>query len=159
MVHYYFRNSLLAIGGILFAALLMTFLLWKPEPWLLGFLVRPPQGRDIASWLAEFQRFHELLLPVPLLVAILWHLFALVNSGREGDDRLLWLIAAAVVGLAAVAMALTLLPPAEAGAFWGFLLSVANAVGAFWLATVLWTPAAHKYDPPGSSSLRGMTKL
>lgn len=159
MFHYYLKNGLFAIIGILFAGLVLIFLLWLPEPWLLGYLVRPTQGIGLPQWLEEFQRFHGLLLPAVLLLALLWHLFALITSGRAGDDRLLWAIGAAIVGLLALAMAVFFMPPTEAGTFWCYFFAVANGVGAFWLATVLWTPAAHKYDPPGAHSLRGMTRL
>lgn len=159
MFHYYLKNGLFAIAGILFAALVLAIFLWWPEPFLLQHLVRPPQGVNLSSWLDDFQRFHILLLSAPLFVAFLWHLFALINSGRESDDRLLWVIAVAVVGVAAVALTIFFMPRASAGTFWVYFFAVVNAIGAFWLATVLWTPAAHKYDPPGAYFFRRKLRL
>jgi hypothetical protein len=153
MTHFYLRNAGMALVGV-FACTLAVYLLTVGEELLLRGLVRPPGEMDILEWTNSFLRAQSLLIPLALVLAIAWHAYALFNSGRQGDDQILWI----VVGALGVATALVIghwqVGAAQSGRFWALLFGVLNGALAYWLATALWTPAPHKYDPWGAWSLR-----
>ncbi|HEY7617885.1 MAG TPA: hypothetical protein VH744_13850 [Terriglobales bacterium] len=153
MIRFYGKNAFVAFVGVVFAAL-VTYVAITPEELLLRGLVRPLGQTDVTVWSASFVEAQHLIIPVALVLAMAWHIYALLNSGREGDDRILWLVVGALGMLASLVIGFWEVDPAQSGRFWALILSVVNALGAFWLATFFFTPAPHKYDPWGASSTR-----
>ena len=152
MKGYFFKNLLVAVGGLVLSAAVVYYLLIPVEAALLRELVSPESG-TVEEWAADFSGLQSWVIVTSLVVALVWLLVALIDPGRHGSLRRWWM----ALGLVAVLLGLVAciwLPQAQSGVVYAVLLSVVNAALLYWLGTAWWTPATHKYDPFGSQFLR-----
>jgi hypothetical protein len=152
MKGYFFKNLLVAVGGVALSAAVFYYLVIPVEAALLRELVSPENG-TVEEWAADFSGLQSWVILASVVVELIWLLVALIDAGRRGSHRRLWL----ALGLVAVLLGLVAciwLPPAQSGVVYAVLLSVLNAALLYWLGTAWWTPATHKYDPIGSEFLR-----
>jgi hypothetical protein len=152
MKGYFFKNLLVAVGGVVLSAVVVYYLLIPLEAALLREVVSPENG-TVEEWATDFSGLQSWVILAALVVELIWLLVALIDAGRRGAHRRLWL----ALGLVAVLLGLVTciwLPPAQSGVVYAVLFSVLNAALLYWLGTAWWTPATHKYDPFGSELVR-----
>jgi len=159
MRDYYVKNGLVALGGILLSALAVGLLVSFVQVLALEKLplilpLSTVREISLQDWTRVFAGCQGWVILCSLLLALAWHVYALVNSGREGDDRVLWVILAVVGIAAAFFLAYQLLLPASKGRVLAIGLTLFNGALAYWLATAPFTPPTHKYDPYLAAALR-----
>jgi len=154
MKGYFFKNLLVAVGGLVLSAAVVYYLLIPVEAAVLRELVSPESGSaTVEEWASDFSGLQTWVMLASAVVALIWLGVALIDPGRRGSHRRLWL----ALGLVAVLLGLVAciwLPPAQSGVGWAVLFTVLTAALLYWLGTAWWTPATHKYDPYGGESVR-----
>jgi len=117
----------------------------------------PFAGTSIQGWLSDFRYWGGAGILMAWLASVCWYALAqwvfrvnnLSDAGRRGVWGVLMLIP-----LAAVVAAFIFTRRLQAGMELALALYVANALLCYYLATVFFSPPAHKYVPLFASALR-----
>lgn len=115
--------------------------------------VTPANGQDIEDWVTAAKTCFIFVGGGVMMCIIIWLLYALTTSGRNGDGRLLWVFLWLIAVLAAMLIGLFKMPETEGAPLLLYLACVLNAAIGYYLATLFGTPATHKYAPAGRRSL------
>jgi hypothetical protein len=138
-----------ALAGTLLAAGIVLLGFKTLEALLLDSLVSPVEGTT-TTWIEEFERAQDVIIVGALLLALVWHGLALVDSGRQTDRRFWWGIFFGASILLGSILSWFLLPELRMGAVWGYLCGIFNPAFVYWFGTSGFTPPSHKYAPPAS---------
>jgi hypothetical protein len=115
--------------------------------------VTPAHGQEIEDWVLAARTCFLLVGGAVMACIVIWLLYALATSGRNGDGRLLWVFLWLIALLTAMFIALFKMPETEGAPLSLYLACVLDAALAYYLATLFGTPATRKYAPIGRRRL------
>jgi len=155
MWRYYVKNLVIAAVGVAVASLVVWFLIEAESSILNNYpLVVPGSGMSLNFWVDDFSTGAFYGLVISATLAALWASGTLMDAGMGGSWTawyvILWIVCAVPAGL----ILRLVIPILLSGEIYPALFLVLNNIVLFWIATVVTTPATHRYDPPASIILR-----
>lgn len=143
--------GLMFVVGVAFALLAH----YVVAPWLSGEV--SPEAGTIERWIGEYETLALGVVAFGGLLGLFWYAFAAwmsrVTHWRGGYLRTAWLILLAAAAAATIVAAF-LTPPFQRGAAAVYLSYFVLGTGAFYSATLLFSPVSHKYTPVGAATVR-----
>jgi len=127
-------------------------------PILLERFIFTGAGVVLQNWIKSFQFWGGIGIAAAFLASILWYLlaqwvFPVNNPSSDANRRGLWFLLG-LIPLLAVVPAFVFTQQVQAGTWLAYLLYVVNPLLCYYVATVLFSPSAHKYAPLGARVLR-----
>jgi hypothetical protein len=117
-------------------------------------VVTPTGGGTVDDWIQSFTSASMIACLIIAILALIWHLAALLTSGRNGDKRWLWTLLWLGCGIIPTVLFAVWLPAAERGRALAVLIGGFAGLLSFWLGTLWTAPATHKYAPVGRLWIR-----
>lgn len=155
-------KHLMNLFGMTVIALFFYFLLTVIEAqYLLPQNIIPVAGVRLDQWMGSFRSWGGVGILMSWVASILWYVVAQwvfrVNNFSDTGKRGVWGLFS-LIPLAAVVAAFIFTREAQAGMMFAYVLYFANALLCYYLSTVYFSPASHKYVPPLASSLRPLLR-
>lgn len=149
------RHAAFLVGIVVIGIAFGVAVRYLFSPWLTDLVV--PASGPIERWIAGFEELATGLVIASTILAILWYALAAwvfrVEAWRGGYKRFVWALLLGV-GAAAALFVGFITPPFERGGPSIYAAYLVLGVALYYLATLLFSPANHKYAPLGASTLR-----
>ncbi len=174
MTWYYAKSVSLIILGIVAGFYAGRLLLILESESLRTYLLVVPRDPEVTldpTWIESFEALALFGIEIQLGAVLAWHLAAMASSGRETSLKYVWMmvwltlgllwpitwLTGVAAGLASVRLGIGFFGSLEMeqGMSWATIFYLVNVVAVYWVATLWFTPASHKYDPVGAIRFRG----
>lgn len=152
MKHLAYLGSMVLIAAVFF--LLMLYVEW---PLILEPRIVPSNSLDLQDWLRRFSDLAFYGIVCSVLASICWYVLGQwifkVDDWKSANHRVTWGLLI-FVPFIFFALSWYFTPPAQEGHFYAYICYLVNNLAIYLLATVLFSPAAYKYTPLGSTAIR-----
>lgn len=152
-----FFRPIVNLVGINFVAVFFYFVLVELEEKIIAALVIPQINMTLEEWIADFRQLALIGIGAAWVTSIIWYVMTQlgfkVNRIKSTTARHVWFLLF-LFPVIAVVISILLTPQSQEGDWVPKVFHLVNGIFSYYLATVLFSPSAFKYTPPGAKFFR-----
>lgn len=150
-------RTIVNLVGITSVAVFFYFVLVQHEENINAALVTPHTDVSLEAWIADFRKLALIGIGTAWATSIIWYMIAQwgfkVNTTKGTTARHVWFLLF-LFPVVAVVISILLTPQVRVGNWVPIVFHLINGILSYYLATVLFSPSAFKFTPPGAKLFR-----